>query len=494
MRATAAPVEGNRVRLSVEVDEAEVDRAVDSTARRLAREIRVPGFRPGHVPRQVLEARLGGPSALRQQAITDALPDLYARAVSDTELDPIAAPEIDVTSGEDAGPVTFDVVVEVRPTVSLPGYQGLAVTIPSIEVADSEVDAQVDRLREQSGELHGVTRAAADGDHVTIDLHARRAGAPDFDLEDYLYEVGSGSDVPGLDDELRGAKPGDILQFSARAALEDAPGEGGKAAAVGGATFRVLVKEVKEKLLPEPTDIWASEASEFDTLEELRADLKQRLAQIKVVQAQLASRDRALEALIALVEDDPPEALVDEETKERLHDLGHRLEARRMTLDQFLEASGRSREELLAEIRSEAVRDVLADLALRALADAEGIEVSDEELDRAVEEIAEEAGQSKADVRSRLDRSGRLAAVRSGRRKAKALSWLLEHVELVDEDGQPVSREALRLDVGRQDEAGESPEPPDKVAAGGPRVDDEAGGLGSEDVRAGDLPPVEAQP
>ena len=140
MRATAEPVEGNRVRLSVEVEESEVDDALDATVRRLSTQVRVPGFRPGKVPRQVLEARLGGATALRQQALSDALPDLYARAVVDTELDPIAAPEIDIKSGEEGGPVTFDAVVEIRPTVSIAGYGGLQVTLPALEVTDEELD------------------------------------------------------------------------------------------------------------------------------------------------------------------------------------------------------------------------------------------------------------------------------------------------------------------------------------------------------------------
>jgi trigger factor len=520
MRATAASVEGNRVRLSIEVDESEVDEAVDATARRLARQIRVPGFRPGHVPRPVLEARLGGASALRQKAISDALPDLYSRAVSDTDLDPISAPEIDVTSGEDMGPVTFDAVVEVRPTVSLPGYKGLAVTIPVVEVTEGDVDAQVDRLREQSGELSTVMRGARDHDYVTIDLHGKRAHGEDIDVEDYMYEVGAGSDVPGLDEQLRGARPGDILQFAAPLvvapvvaaplgsaarerpesdAAEDATKDPAKASAEDAAhisaenpaTFRVLIKEVKEKELPEATDEWASEASEFATLEELRSDLRKRLKQVKVVQAQLALRDRALEALVALVEQEPPDALVEEETQERLRDLSHRLEERRMTIEQFLQASGRDREELMVEIRAEAIRDVRADLALRALADAEEIEVTDEELESALEELAEQARSTAAEVRRRLDRSGRLSAVRSGRRKAKALSWLLEHVELVDEQGSPVSRDDLRMEFGEQEQTaaavvGES--------AGKSPAGVESGERRSKEVQVEEGPLVEAEP
>jgi len=477
MRATAAPVEGNRVRLSVELDESEVDEALDTTVRRLSRDVRVPGFRPGRVPRPVLEARLGGAEALRQQAISDALPDLYARAVVDTEVDPISVPEIDITSGEAGGPLTFDALVEVRPTVSIAGYGGLVVTVPGVEVTDEEIDGQVDRIREQSGELEVVSRPVIDGDYVSIDLHGTRTVGDDLDVEDYLYEVGSGSDVPGLDDQLRGSTVGDILQFNA-----DLPGPDGTTEPT---SFRILVKDTKQKVLPDVTDAWAAEASEFDTVAALRDDLTKKLQQIKVMQAQMAVRPRALEALIELVQDDPPESLIEAEVRERLHDLGHRLEQRHISLDQFLQASGRDRAGLLAELRTEADRAVRADLALRALADAENMEVSDEELDAVVGDMAEQAGTTGADLRRRLDRAGRLPAVRSDQRKAKALEWLLDHVELVDEEGKPVDRDDLQLETVTQ-------VAPQEKAVGG---DGEASGgeQGSEIVGAEEGATVEAE-
>lgn len=468
MRATAAPVEGNRVRLSVELDESEIDEALNSTLKRLSREVRVPGFRPGHIPRPVLEARLGGAEVLRQQAINDALPSLYARAVADTDVDPIAAPEIDITSGEDGGPVTFDAIVEVRPTVAIPGYAGLVVTVPAIEVTEDEIQAQIDRLREQSGELVLVNRPARDGDYVTIDLHGARPGGEDLDVEDFLYEVGAGSDIPGLDEQLRGATAGDILQFETTL-----PGsEGGEETA----SVRLLLKEVKEKLLPEPTDAWAAEASEFDTLEALRADLRARMRQVKLAQAQLALREGALEALVGLVEEEPPETLVDAEVRERLHDLGHRLEERRLTLDQFLQASGRDRTGLLEGLRQEASRTVRADLALRALADLESLDVTEDELDTALADMATQAGTTGPDLRERLDRSGRLAAVRSDQRKAKALRWLLDHVEVVDDEGMPVVRDDLRIDVSMRAAGDETTGDDDRAAMR------DQGERGSEDV------------
>ncbi len=222
MRATAEPEEGNKVRLSVEIDETEIDEALDEVMRRLSREVRVPGFRPGKVPRRVIEARMGGASAVRGEALREALPDFYAKAVTDTEVDPIAAPEIDITSGNDSGAVAFDAVVEVRPTVAIPGYQGLVVTLPSLAVPEEDITSQIDRLRATSGELVDVKRPAQNGDQVTVDIHGTRSGPgvtdelkddEDLSAEDFLYEVGSGGIVPELDDQLRGAKVGDILKL-----------------------------------------------------------------------------------------------------------------------------------------------------------------------------------------------------------------------------------------------------------------------------------------
>jgi len=442
MRATTEPVEGNKVRLSVEIDEPDVDKVLDETVRDISRQARIPGFRPGKVPRQVLEARMGGAGALRAEALREALPDFYARAVADTDVEPIASPEIDITAGEEGGPVAFDAVVEVRPLVAIPGYAGLRVTVPSPRVNEVEIEAQLDRLRETEAELVEVGRPAADRDNLTIDIHATDgAGQEVMGADDFLYEVGSARVVEELDEQLRGSKVGDILAFSAT------PPAGGPV------SFRVLVKDVKEKKLPELTDEWASESSEFDTVEALRADLRERMAKVKTVQAQLALRENSLGALSDLVDDeDIPEVLVEEEVRQRVHDLNHRLEEQRITIDQLLTATGRSGEELVAEVRVEAGRAVKADLALRALADAEGLEVSEEDLTSELSAMAERMEIDVAELRERLDHAGRTAAVRSEQRKAKALTWLLDHVDLVDDDGNPISRDDLRVDQGAEGE------------------------------------------
>jgi trigger factor len=445
MRATTEPLEGNLVRLSVEIDEPEFDRALGDVVRVLARQARVPGFRPGKVPRRVLEARMGGAGALRAEALRESLPDFYARAVVDTELDPIAQPDIDITGGEDSGAVSFDAVVQVRPLVSIPGYDGLQVTLPALGVKDEEIQHQVDRLRENDAELDVVDRPAIDGDLVTIDLHGTDAsGAEVVGVDDYLYEVGSGSIVPELDPELHGAKAGAILAFDAENPAE----EGARL------SFRVLVKEVKIKKLPEASDEWAEENSEFSTMAELRDDMAERIGRVKLMQSQMAYRQRALEALSALVsDDDVPEVLVDAEVNERLHELQHRLEAQKLSLSEYFSATGQSPDELLGAVRADAQAAVKADLALRALVEAEELTLSDEELDAEVTTMAQRMDTSPAELRRQLDTAGRTGAVRSELRKGKALQWLLDHVELFDDEGNPMSRDDLKVDASRDDEA-----------------------------------------
>lgn len=444
MRATTESLEGNLVRLSVEIDEPEFDQAMGDVVRTLARQVRVPGFRPGKVPRKVLEARLGGAGALRAEALREALPDFYAQAVVDTELDPIAQPEIDITGGEQSGAVSFDAVVQVRPIVTIPGYDGLQVTLPGLGVNEEEVQHQIDRLRENDAQLEVVDRPAIDGDLVTIDLHGNDSSdAEVVGVDDYLYEVGSGTVVPELDAELHGAKAGAILAFDA--ANPQTPDER--------IAFRVLVKEVKVKKLPEQTDEWAAESSEFATMAELRADIEERIRRVKRVQTQMTLRQKAIEALSGLVaDDDVPEVLVDAEVNERLHDLQHRLEAQKLGLAEYFQATGSSPDELLASVRVDAQAAVKADLALRALVEAEELPLSDDELDAEISIMAERMDTSPADLRRRLDTAGRTGAVRSELRKGKALEWLLDHVDLVDEEGNPVSRDDLKVDASRNGE------------------------------------------
>lgn len=449
VKATVEPLEGHRVKLSVEVDEQEFDRAVDSVLRRLAREARIPGFRPGKVPRRVLEAHLG-PGVARGEALREALPDYYAQAVRDHEVEPIAPPDIEITDGEDAGAVAFDAVVEVRPEVEVSGYQDLAIVIGSPEPSEDDLDEQVERLRQQFGELQGVDRAASDGDRATIDVSGTRDGEPveGMSTDDFVYEVGSGTVLPELDDALRGAKAGDILTFEA----DPSGGSGDEGddedddAGGGPVAFRVLVKEVRELVLPDLDDEFANEASEFETLDELRADLARRMAEARRSQAALEVRQKAAEAVAGLVELEPPEALVSAEVQQRLQDLLLRLQAQGIDLETYLQMTGGDQEQLLGQLQEAAGEAVRLDLALRAVAEAEGIEVTDDDLDEELAALAERVEQSVADVRHQLEHADQVPAVRSDLRRRKAMDWLLERVEVRDEDGNAVDVSSLDPD------------------------------------------------
>jgi trigger factor len=453
MKAVVEPLEGNKVKLSIEVDEQEFEHDIDAAFRKIAREVRVPGFRPGKAPRRILEARLGKETG-RVEALRDALPEYYSRAIRENEVDAVAAPEIDITAGQESGPVSFDAVVEVRPQLHLAGYDGLRVVIPNPAVGDEEIDAQVDRLRSNFGELMEVDRPARTGDFLTIDLSGTRDGEPVEGLatEDFLYELGSDSVLPGLDERLHGAKVGDILSFD--------PDLGDQAT-----TVRVLVKDIKEKILPELTDDWAGEASEFDTVEELRADIAKRLGLVRRVESAIALRNGTVDALVELVDSDPPETLVDAEVRSRVEDLGRRLDAQGATLDQYLDATGQTGEQVVEQIRQQAIPAVKADLALRSVAETEAIEPTEEDIEAEIERLATTHKMKAKDVRRNLERNDQMQAVRSDWKKSKALEWLVDHVEVVDAEGHPIDRSLLEPATYIDND--ENPEEPHEEAVEG---------------------------
>lgn len=462
MKATVEPLEGNKVRVSVEVDEAEFDKAVDAAFRKIAREVRIPGFRPGKAPRKILERRLGS-NVGREQALHDSLPEFYARALSDHDVDAIAPPELEITNGEEDGPVSFDAVVEIRPEVQVPGYGGLRVEIDRPEADETDVDAQVDRMRQVQATLAQVTRPAQEGDVVTIDITGTLDGEQQDGLtaDDYSYTVGSGMVTPEVDENLRGVKPGEILQFPATHPDEDESRE---------LEFKVLVKEVSERVLPDADDEWAAENSQFETIDALRDSIRKNLEARKKIQAQMQVNERTREALAKLVEDEPPATLVEQELQQRLQEMALRLSAQGLDLEQWLAATGKAPDELLGEMRGPAAEGVKVDLALRAVADAEQIECDDDDVDAEVDAIAQRLREKAPKVRERLERGGQLPGLRSDIRKRKALDWLVERVELVDQEGQPVDRADLELTV---DDTPESATGQDEQPDDDPTTDDD---------------------
>ncbi|MDG1409992.1 MAG: trigger factor [Acidimicrobiales bacterium] len=461
MKSTLETLEDNRVKLSVEVDESEFDTAVNAAFKRIAKEVRMPGFRPGKAPRRLLEAQFGHQVG-RDEALREAMPEYYAQAVIEHDVDVVGPPDIEMTGGQETGVVEFDAVVEIRPTVNAGGYDGLRIEIPSPSPSDEEVDEQLEQMRKHYAELEVVERAAVDGDHVTIDISGTHGEEeiPGLTTTDYDYEVGSGAVVAEIDDHLRGASVGDELEFEAE---HPDPDEEDPIA------FAISVKEVKEAVLPELDDAWAAETSEFETVEELRADMVERLSSMRVAQARSAVQQNTAEALASLVLDEIPESMIDNEVNARIQDMVQRLQQQGMEVSAYLEAMGMTAESLAAEFREPAEQAVRVDLALRSVAEAEGMNPDDEKLDEQLEEMAGMSGQSATELRERLAEVGQLSVLRADLGKQAAMEWLTENVELIDENGDPIDRATLEIpeeeaDIGSDSaEIPGSPDSPDSV-------------------------------
>ena len=424
----------NKVKLSVEVDEDTFESAINDAFRKIAREIRLPGFRPGKAPRKVIESRIGSGYA-RAQALEDAVPEYYAQAVREHEVDVISAPEIDVTSGTEDGPIVFDAIVEVRPEISIGGYDQLEVEIPNPVPSDEEVNEQIDTVRGEHVDLEEVERAAAVGDNVNIDINGEVDGEPlpGLAADDYQYEVGSGGIVPEVDERLTGAGAGDELEFAApHPVQEDVE-----------ITFSIKVNSVQERVLPDLTDEWVEENTEFETVDEMREDTKSRMQMMRTFQANSALREKAAEGLAELVIDDVPDALVNGEMSEQLQQLAMQLQGQGMNMEQWLSMTGQDPASFTGELKVGAERSAKVDLALRALARQEELEVSDEDLDEEIERIATQLEEDASEIRDRLEHGDGYAPIRSDLLKRQAMEWLIEQVNLVDEDGQAIDRSDL---------------------------------------------------
>jgi len=438
VRTTVEDLEDNRVKLSVEVDADEFEVEVDKAFKKIAREVNLPGFRKGKVPRRVLEARFG-PEIARGQALEDSIPEFFMTALSEHEIDLISPPEYEITSGEAEGPLVFDAVVAVRPTVEIVGYQGIKVEVPNLEPSSEQIDERIDAFRGQFAELASVERAAADGDTVTVDITTIYEGeeVDGLTANDYSYRVGSGGVVAELDDNLVDASVGDTLEFTAEHPAPDEEGE---------LSFSVEVKDVQEQVLPEFTDDLVADASDFETTADFRADVEKQLRDAKLQEANNAWRSKSADQLGELIDVEVPEALVDTEVRYRVEDMAQRLSQSGIGFETYLQMIGQSVEDMIDQMREPAASAVKVDMALRALAIAEGLEATDTDVDEEFDQMAEASGATVEDLRTQISTPNQLMLLRADISKRKAADWLLENVEIVDEDGNPVEREALHIE------------------------------------------------
>lgn len=432
MQTTVERTEEHTVKLTIEVDADQFEKDLDRTYRSIAREVKIPGFRPGKAPKPIIDAQIGRETVL-EEFVSATVPTYFRSAVTDEDLAPIGNPDVDVEQLEPGKPFIFTATVEVRPRLELgeDDYKGVVATRPGTEVGEHEVDSWVERLQRQFGELEPVQRPVVEGDYVTANVTVTRGGEAIDALtrEDYLYNVGSQELGEGFDAKLHRAKPGDILEFEA----ELPPRFGEELGGGQPVSFTVLVKDVKALKLPEADDELAKTASELDTIEALRADLREKIHEAKEREVAGVIRDRVLQAIVDTVDVDLPESLIEEETTHRVHHAEENATRYGLTLDQMLELQGWDRDRLREDSRDHAVRAIKADLVLEAVARAAELEVTAEEIGAEIGALAQGYQRDPRELAKQLDRSGQIVTLAGDIIRTKALDILVEHADITEE-------------------------------------------------------------
>jgi trigger factor len=420
--------------LTIRLEERELESAKNKAARKLSKSMKIKGFRPGKAPRSIVE-RMVGEAALRSEAIDDSLPELVGPAIEEAELEPATAPRVEAVRDAEGGGVDVDIKVTLWPVLdAIPDFSGRKITIDSPVVTDEEINSQIDRLRDQYAELEDVERPADTGDFVMINISAVVDGEniPEAAADDLLYEVGSRSFIPGLDDLLGGSSVGDIREGPGTLP----PGFGGEEPRE--ATLKVLVKGVRAKKLPEVTDEWVSDVSEFDSVDDLTERIRNNLRIMKLDSADRVFRDRLLDEISSELALEVPEALIDAELDAAFHNLAHTLEQQGLDFGNYLRITGQSEQQFVDEMRSRSERTLRTRILLDSVVAIEGIEVADEELDEAIESMAEGVNQDAAALKQSLVTSGRVEVLTGDILRRKALERIVDSAEAIDDEGEHI--------------------------------------------------------
>lgn len=436
MKSTVEQLSPTRVRITVEVPFDELKPSFDRAYRKLASQVRIPGFRPGKAPARVLESRLGRGVVL-DEVVNEAIPAKYLEAVNGGEVRTLGRPEFEVTKIEDGDSLAFSAEVDVRPDITIPAFGELTVSVDDVEVTDEAVQLQLDELRARFGTLTGVERPVQNGDFVVIDLAASVNGeaVEDASTSGLSYEVGSGQLVDGIDEALVGVSAGETATFTTKLlAGEHADAD---------ADVEVTVQSVKERELPAEDDEFAQLASEFDTVDELRADLRERLGRVNKMQQAVQARDKVLDALLEVTEVPLPQAVVDSEIEVRKHDAVHAFDHDEAKFAEYLETQGETLEEFDAQTREEAEKAVKTQLVLDSIADAENVTVSENELTERIVYQAQRFGISPDEYVQRAQQSGQLGAIFADVRRGKALATVVRQATVTDAAGNALDMDEL---------------------------------------------------
>ena len=479
MKSTVEQLSPTRVRINVEVPFTELQPDFDRAYKELAKQVRLPGFRPGKAPAKLLEARVGR-EAMLDQVVNEALPSRYGQAVTESDVRPLGQPDIQVTKKEYGQELVFTAEVDVRPEIALPDLSALKITVDPIKVSDEDVDAELQALRARFGTLTGVERPAATGDFVSIDLSANIDGedVPEAATQGLSHEVGSGQLIDGVDDAIVGLSAGESRTFTTTMA---AGPHAGKEAEV-----TVTVGSVKERELPEPDDEFAQLASEFDTIDELRASLADQVSGAKRVQQAEDIRVAALDALREQVDMPLPEAIVQAQVDNTLHSALHGLDHDEAKFAEALEKQGSSREEFDANTRSNAEKAIKTQLLLDALGDDLDIQVSQQDLTERLVMSSQQYGIEPQQLLAYLQQNDQLPAMFADVRRGLTIAAAVEAATVTDTDGNVVDTEEF-FGTRSQPEAGN-----DEKAAGVDKVGEE--GEDAETVDAGEAAASSEEP
>ncbi|MCO6010201.1 trigger factor [Actinoallomurus purpureus] len=446
MKTDVEELSPTRVKLTVEVPFDELKPNLDKAYKELSQQVRLKGFRPGKVPARLIDQYVGR-GAVLQEAVNDALPDLYGRAVQESEVFALGQPDVEITELEDNEQFAFTAEVDIRPKFEVPEYDGLEITIDAAEVTEEEIEETISNLRERFATLTNADRPAEDGDFASIDLSAKIDGE---DVEDartsgYSYEVGSDSSIDGLDEQLTGMNADESKTFTSTLVGGEHAGEE--------AEVTVTVQSVKIKELPELDDEFAQLASEFDTIEELREDVRKRLENQKRAQQLGEARDKALEALMEKIDIPLPDSVIESEIERRNEQLDQQLQMYGLDREKYLEQQEQSAEEYDEELKKDAHDAVKGGFILDQLALQEELTVENEELTEYVVSNALQMGVQPDVLARHLTENNQIPAVVSEVLRSKALNLVVEHVKATDENGDEVDLAALQRRLAGEDDA-----------------------------------------
>ncbi|GAA2667012.1 trigger factor [Streptomyces aculeolatus] len=454
MKSAVETLNPTRVRLTVEVPFEELKPSLDAAYKKINQQVTVPGFRKGKIPARIIDQRFGR-GAVLEEAVNDALPKLYEDAVNEGDLKPLGRPDVDITELKDNETLTFTAEVDIRPEFEIPDYSGISVEVDAIEVPDEDVDKSVEQLRERFASTSPVERAAAEGDVVTLDLEASVDGEvlDDGVASGVTYTIGSGELLDGIDEAVTGLEAGGSATFAS--ALK------GGSAAGQEAQVKVEVTQVAERELPELDDEFAQMASEFDTLEEMRADSRKRLEQMKRYDQAQQAQEKVLDELLGLVEIPVPEKLLEEEISTRRHNLeNHQLAQMGMNLEGYLKLQEKTAEEFETELKEQAERGIRTQFVLDELVGKEQVNVGQEELTEHLMRRAQSSGMSPDQFAQAVVEGGQVPVLVGEVARGKALAVVVESATIKDTNGEPV-------DLSDEDETAETVTPSAEETADG---------------------------